>query len=106
LALTLCALIIVPANALIVGSFETERMYGPYYNLLTGEGTTTIRSDLYARGHEILLGNRLTSDYLAKIDIFVTGFLGIGDWLSDEEQNALRDWVMEGGVLISTGECT
>jgi hypothetical protein len=94
--------IVSPAPASVWGSFNASRVLSGRSLLSSVHDGMRERIEL-AGGSFAVPANTVTEAYLAGVDVFYTGPVadGIGD-VSNEEQQALSNWVAAGGSLIIT----
>ncbi len=96
---------VATADGIHIGSFATNRQDWHGAAFPTSSDYDVLRKALEARGDTTGTITALSPDELAPFDVFYTSLI---DWyaptFTDGERNALDDWVVGGGVLISAGD--
>ncbi|WP_116132080.1 VPLPA-CTERM sorting domain-containing protein [Tropicimonas sp. IMCC34043] len=95
------------AHATTIGSLDTSRVHIGF--ALTGSKYEDVLAALLDAGNEAAAPTRVvTSDYLAAVDVFVTGLPAIlgttAGYAAAAEITALQAWVQQGGVLVLGGD--
>jgi hypothetical protein len=87
-----------------VGIFDDTRLLGTGYNVETGGLMSTVKAIWDARGAVWHQTPVLTPAFLSGVSVFYTSKLN-STLLTTAEKDALLNWVLAGGTIISTGEC-